>query len=80
MGKFGILLLILMFVFYPRVAHAYIDPGTGSLFFQLFFIIITAILSAFAFFYNKIIKVFSAIIGFFIKKDKEGEKSPLQKK
>ncbi len=80
MRKYGILLLVLMFVFYPKVAHAYIDPGTGSLFFQLLFIIITAILTAFAFFYNKVKMVFNVIKGFFIKKDKEEEKCPLQKK
>jgi len=52
----------------PLPAHAYIDPGTGSVFFQVF---AAAVIGGFFAFKSKVKSVFAKITGLFSKKTNE---------
>jgi len=54
--------LFLVVLIRPGVAHAYVDPGTGTLFFQL---ILAAVAGSLFFFRNVRIKLMNFIRGFF---------------
>ena len=64
--------LILIFVFFPNISHAYIDPGTGSFIIQA----ILAVGASIVFYLGYPIRFFKKIFSKFkYKKDKEKKSS-----
>ena len=53
----NLILLILLFIFYPSNVYAYLDPGTGGIILQAIFGIIAGIIT-FYYFLKQKIKIF----------------------
>ena len=49
-----LLLLFFTTLLYPQIAHAYIDPGTGGLIFQLLFAFFAALMAGLVFFKQQV--------------------------
>lgn len=60
----------LTFISTVKTAHAYIDPGSAGLLYQVVIMLIAAIIGYFAFLRKKI----GGLFGIFKKKDRENEK------
>lgn len=71
-----LLLLFFTTLLYPQIAHAYIDPGTGGLIFQLLFAIFAAIMAGLVFFKHQVKRFFNTIKGVFVKAKEEEKGSP----
>ena len=56
------ILLLVLFILYPKEAYAYVDPGTGGYIFQVLFLFFSAIIGFLAFFRNKVAAVISSVL------------------
>jgi len=52
-----LLMIVLLVVFFPATAHAYIDPGTGALIWQAFLVILVGLLFHFRRLVSRFIRV-----------------------
>lgn len=56
--KLGLILLLLILLFYQDISYAYVDPGTGGLFYQIIVLIFGVIAGYFAIFKKFLKKLF----------------------
>ena len=56
--KLRTLFLILIFILFPNISYAYVDPGIFALVWQSIVAFIFAVLSYFRFFYSKTTRIF----------------------
>ena len=69
----NLILLILLFIFYPSNVYAYLDPGTGGIILQAIFGIIAGIIT-FYYFLKQKIKIFFEKIRNIFRGKKSNEK------
>ncbi len=69
----NLILLILLFIFYPSNVYAYLDPGTGGIILQAIFGIIAGIIT-FYYFLKQKIKIFFEKIKNIFRGKKSNEK------